>query len=179
MPCGTSRVVSTTPATMSLASHSRRYDEIARSPGTQRNIATPPWPWSDTATAISPLGRTGASPTLGEGRIPLACPRCYARSACLRRLVAGGWRHVQGRVDAEEAERPEGEADPLDRHDRPVLRPWDVMAAQRVPKHDVGVLDRPVRLGPFREPRPAGMLVGVIPGGEPLARGERRHPQVL
>src|SRR5690348_12540985 len=30
MPCGTSRVVSTIPATMSLASHWRRYDERLR-----------------------------------------------------------------------------------------------------------------------------------------------------
>src|SRR6185312_6009097 len=52
-------------------------------------------------------------------------------------------RQVQGRAGVEEAERPEGEADPIDRHDRPVLGPRDVMAAQGVPEHDVGVLDRP------------------------------------
>src|SRR5215813_8485184 len=44
------------------------------------------------------------------------------------RVVRG--RHVQGRVGVEEAERPEGEAGPLDRHDRPVLGPRDVMAAE-------------------------------------------------
>ena len=52
MPCGTSSVVSTTPATMSLASHSRWYDEIARSPGTTPNMRTTPRPCSDIATAI-------------------------------------------------------------------------------------------------------------------------------
>src|SRR6516225_1665720 len=39
MPCGTSRVLSTTPATTSLASHSRRYDE-GLSPRASLNIGT-------------------------------------------------------------------------------------------------------------------------------------------
>src|SRR5438045_2475130 len=49
---------------------------------------------------------------------------------------AVGGRHVQGRVGVEEAERPEGEADPLDRHDRPVLVPPDRVAGDSVPTYD-------------------------------------------
>ena len=45
MPCGTSRVVSTTPAMTSFSSHCRRYDEITWSPGTHWNMDTPR-PWS-------------------------------------------------------------------------------------------------------------------------------------
>src|SRR5262245_5985950 len=68
MPCGTSSVVSTTPATMSLASHSRRYVDTARSPGTQPNIDTPFRPWSDTNTAPSSPGESRASPMWGRSR---------------------------------------------------------------------------------------------------------------
>src|SRR6185503_17782043 len=44
MPCGTSSVVSTTPATMSLTSHSRRYEVTARNPGTadRTPLTSPP-----------------------------------------------------------------------------------------------------------------------------------------
>src|ERR1700759_2077588 len=40
MPCGTSSVLSTIPATMSLASHARRYDLIARRPGNHPSTFT-------------------------------------------------------------------------------------------------------------------------------------------
>ena len=45
MPCGTSSVVSTTPATTSLTSHSRRYEVTARNPGTADStpLTSPPW----------------------------------------------------------------------------------------------------------------------------------------
>src|SRR5579871_3888226 len=93
-------------------------------------------------------------------------------------FAATGWCHVQRGVRIEKPNRPERETGPLDRHDRPVLGAWQMMAAEGVPEHDVGVLDGPVRLGPLREPGPAGMLVRVFPGGKPLAGRERRHPQV-
>src|SRR5215831_10344550 len=75
-------------------------------------------------------GAPGAATAAAAGVSPIA--------AAFLPAVRG--RQVQSRVGVEEAERPEGEADPLDRHDRPVLGPRDVMAAEGVPQHDVGVL---------------------------------------
>ena len=54
-------------------------------------------------------------------------------------LMAG--RHVQGGIAVEEPERLEPERDGVDRHDRPVLRAGDVVDAEHVPEHHVGVLD--------------------------------------
>src|SRR5215831_6964266 len=84
-------------------------------------------------------------------------------------VAAVRWCHVQRGVRIEKTKRPERETGPLDRHDRPVLGPWNVMAAEGVPEHDVGVLDGPVCLGPLREPGPSGMLARVVPGRKPLA----------
>ena len=107
-------------------------------------------------TSLSRSATSGTRPPARGGR--------HGASAVAATSAAVRGRHVQRRVGVEEAERPEGEADPLDRHHRPVLRPRDVVAAQRVPEHDVGVLDRPVGRGPLGQPGPAGMLVRVLPG---------------
>src|SRR5262249_9607375 len=55
MPCGTSSVVSTTPATMSLPSHARWYDVTACNPGTRRNADATARPGSVTVRSV-PLG---------------------------------------------------------------------------------------------------------------------------
>src|ERR1700730_7121681 len=67
----------------------------------------------------------------------------------VRSAVAGGRLsgQVEHRVAVEEPERLEVETDPGDRHDRPVLRSYDVVGAEGVPHDEVGVLDRPVARG--------------------------------
>jgi hypothetical protein len=57
-PCRTSSVVSTT-ATTSRASHLRRQDETACSPGAGPNMDTTSRPCSDTAAATFPCGQAG------------------------------------------------------------------------------------------------------------------------
>src|ERR1700712_3413534 len=85
-----------------------------------------------------------------------------------------GWREVEGGVAVEEAEGFEPERHGVGRHHRPILGPGDVMDAEDVPKHDVGILQRLVVLDPGRDPgivlalrrigaaRP--LLVVLVPG---------------
>src|SRR5215207_9396061 len=63
MPWGTRSVVSTTPATTSLASHSRRYDETTRSPGTRDRTE-----WAPAAIFRTPVRSSAGA----RGRIPLS-----------------------------------------------------------------------------------------------------------
>src|SRR5215472_15984333 len=100
--------------------------------------AKPTLPSRFSALLRSLVPRSSGAP----GSTAVAAPGVSSMPVTRPAAMAG--RHVQGRVGAEEAERPEGEVDPLNRHDRPVLGPRDVMAAEGVPQHDVGVLDRPV-----------------------------------
>jgi hypothetical protein len=53
-------------------------------------------------------------------------------------------RYVEGRVAVEETVGPELESDAGDRHHRPVLRADHVVRGERVPEHQVGVLQRAV-----------------------------------
>src|SRR4051794_37761404 len=77
MPCGTSRVVSTTPATRSLTSQRRRYPTIARNPGGTSATAA-------SGTAAEPAARLAhslldqdrherADTGVREGRVNLHC----------------------------------------------------------------------------------------------------------
>ena len=67
----------------------------------------------------------------------------------------------------------------LDGHDRPVLGAGDVGGAERVPDHDVGVLDRPVGRRPRGSPSPPGCWLGKSPAARRLVGVERRDPEVL
>ena len=78
-------------------------------------------------------------------------PARAARGSCPRR--AAGRRHVERRVAVEEPDGFSMKPEPRDRHHRPVLGPQDVVMAERVPDHDVGVLDRAVGLRPTRAGR--------------------------
>ena len=60
--------------------------------------------------------------------------------------------------------------DVRDRHHRPVLRPDDVVGAERVPEHHVGVLGRAVGLLVARHAVAAGVLVRVVAGRVALGR---------
>jgi len=87
-------------------------------------------------------------------------------------------RYVEGGVAVEETVGPELEPDAGDRHHRPVFRAHDVVSGEGVPEHQVGVFQRAVGRGPGRQAVPAGVLVGVFPGREPLVGVIRGDPQV-
>src|SRR5579862_3569271 len=59
--------------------------------------------------------------------------------ARLARALRGIRRDVQRRVPVEEPEWLEPERHGVDRHHRPVLRPGDVVDAEHVPEHHVGI----------------------------------------
>src|SRR5207249_13950 len=98
----------------------------------------------------------------------LTPPASVAWASVLVVALLGG-RQVEGGIAVEETVGPELEPDRGDRHHRPVLRPDHVVRGERVPEHQVGVLQRAVRRGPGRQAVPAGVLVGVVAGREPLA----------
>ena len=79
----------------------------------------------------------------------------------------------------EEPRRLQHEFDAVGRHDRPVLGSGDVVTAQGVPEHDVGVLDRAVGLRAGGESGAAAVLVRVIARWEPLIGLERGDPQMF
>ena len=85
--------------------------------------------------------------------------------------------HVQGRVAVEEPERLEPERDDVAGHHRPVLRPGDVVDAEHVPEHHVGVLDGPVRRGPDRQARVMLAQVREVAAGPALVLAVGRHPE--
>src|SRR6478735_1499129 len=64
-------------------------------------------------------------------------------------------------------------------HDRPVLRARDVCESERVPHHDVLVLEIAVAGDEARQTGAAGMLVHEIACRVPFGGVELRHPQVL
>ena len=84
-------------------------------------------------------------------------------------------RDVQRRILVEEAERLEPEGDRVCRHDRPVLGPGDVVDAEDVPQHDIGVSQRRIVADPVADPQlvrtePAagfGARLGRIVTGRP------------
>src|SRR5204862_4972500 len=86
-------------------------------------------------------------------------------------------RHVQGRVAVEETERLEPERDDVARHPPPVLRPGDVVDAEHVPQHHVGVLDRPVGPRPRAQARVVLALDREIPAGPALVLTVGGHPE--
>ena len=97
-------------------------------------------------------------------------------------------RHVERRVPVEETERLEPERDRVHRHDRPVLGPGDVMQAEDVPEHDIGVDQRLVVGDPLGQPvigqalgriRSARPLLVVVVAGDPQRVTHHRRPQEL
>ena len=57
--------------------------------------------------------------------------------------------------------------------------PHHVVGAERVPDHQVGVVEGRVVLHVARQPGPARMLVRIVASRVPLARIEARHPEML
>ena len=123
--------------------------------------------WNAASMSASPRQRRRSrttSPVLGSirsvvapvgGGDPLAVDEVAdldGHRSSSRVAVAGARRHVERRVAVEEADRLEPERDGVDRHHRPLLRARDVVDAEHVPEHDVGVLDRAVLRGPRRQP---------------------------
>src|SRR5215472_17072528 len=114
MPCGTSSVLSTTPATTSLASHARRYDRTARRPGNDPSTLTVQPPAVIRRTASSPFGRFPESPAKGEAAggaeaedgnggeqgEPLGSPAVRITGGGMDSIAAGGMAAVGGAVRA-------------------------------------------------------------------------------
>src|SRR3954454_21460712 len=96
----------------------------------------------------------------------------------LTRRVVRRRREGQRRVAVEEARRLQLEPDVAHRHDRPVLRPDDVVGAERVPDDDVLADDLLVGRDVRRQALATGVLVGVLAGGEALLRVVLRDPEV-
>ena len=134
-----------------------RHAQQAAAAIPQSELVTVPW-W---ARRFLSIGRPGHQ----EWR-PFFKPQWQQLPDLLRRR-----RHVVGRVHGEEAVRLEREADVRRRHHRVILRPRDVRVAEGVPEHDVGVLDRPVLLGPARQAVAAPALVRVVAGAVLLVVG--------
>src|SRR5437868_4407786 len=88
-------------------------------------------------------------------------------------------RHVEGGAAVEEADRFEGEADVVYRHDRPVLYAGDMVLADGVPEDHVGVLNRAVGLCPGGESCSTGVLVGIVTARVTLLGTVGRDPEVL
>jgi hypothetical protein len=79
-------------------------------------------------------------------------------------------RYVHGRVAVEEAVGLEAEPDCRELDYGPVLDACGVEILARVPEHDVCVLYGSIGSGVGRQSGAAWVLVGVVPGGEALAR---------
>ena len=103
-----------------------------------------------TAALVQLLPRPG-SQVIPAGRRPAGGLRAR-RSDRGQPGHGPGGRDVQGRIAVEDSERLEPERDGVDRHDRPVLRPRDVVNAERVPQHHVGVVDGAVLRRPAGSP---------------------------
>src|SRR5688572_6240086 len=94
-------------------------------------------------------------------------------------LASEALRKVQHRVLLEEVERADGELVPHRRHHRPVLGARDVVKAERVPAHDVGVRNRAVRLGPHGQAVVGIRAGGIGARGVALGLVVRRDPELM
>src|SRR5690348_12061103 len=77
-------------------------------------------------------------------------------------MCCNGIRHIKSWIALKEADWFEHEPDVGNRHDGPFLQTRNMMHVHDVPQDDIGVLDRAVRLGPRRQPKAAGMLIGIV-----------------
>src|SRR5712691_2931800 len=87
-------------------------------------------------------------------------------------------RHVESRAASEKANRFQGEAKHLHRHDRPILWPNDMVGSKGIPYDDVDPLQGAVLLHVGWQPIPAPLLVRVVPGSIALSWVVRGDPQV-
>ena len=88
-------------------------------------------------------------------------------------------RHVEPWIAVEEAPRLQAESCSLHRHHRPVLGSHDVVHPDRVPEHDVGLLQRTIRRNPTRHPLSRLTLRREVASGVALRRLICRHPELL
>ena len=97
----------------------------------------------------------------------------------LASLTRRGWGRgdVQGGVAVEESNWLEPERDNVNRHYRPFLGTGDVVDAERVPEHHIGVFDGPVCGGPFRQPHAGAALIDEFSRRPTFIRIVRRHPK--
>src|SRR5215831_19075426 len=77
---------------------------------------------------------------------------------------------VERGVAVKEGTRHQRQAVPRRRQDGPVLGPWQMMEAHRIPQDDVGIDDRALVRGIVRQSISARILVREEAGGVELAR---------
>src|SRR5512142_1777431 len=97
----------------------------------------------------------------GSMLVPRLLLGCLLDPAHVAGAAPGG--DVQGRVAVEKAPWLEPEGHGVGRHDRPVFHPGEVMDAEDVPQHDVGVLDGAVLSGPGWQACVCLALVAELP----------------
>src|SRR6266568_2582030 len=88
-------------------------------------------------------------------------------------------RHVESRVASEKANRFQGEAKHLHRHDRPILWPNDMIGSKGIPYDYVGPHQRAILLHVGWQPIPTPLLVWVVSRSIALSWVVRGDPQVI
>src|SRR5438105_13803746 len=147
-------------------------------------LSAPRRRWCSNGTAEVAAKAAGAAAsavvsTNGPSRVRLGEFRRPVSGPCVPAVRAGvGGRYVEGRVAVEEPGRLKVEADALDGHHRPVLRPGQVVGAEGVPNHDVGFFQRTVGGHVGGKAGATRVLIGIVAGGEALPGGIGGDPQV-
>ena len=119
--------------------------------------------------------------------LPGACGEWTARSGCpttnrsttAERERSRRWRQLQHWILREEIEWAQDEVVPHDRHDWPVFRARRMVEAERVPRHDVRVLDGAIGFGPGGDAIVSLAFSGIDAGGEALVSFIRRDPELV
>src|ERR671921_21166 len=144
-----------------------------RSPRSVRD----PLPGSRSVCSSAPQLPSSSRVWLSGRRVPRSWRPVYVSSGLALAVTVGG-RHVERRVLVEEAKRLELEAGVLHRHDGPILEPYHVVCAERVPDDHVLILERTVLLDVLRE-AVARVLVGVGPCRVVFVLREPGRPEVF
>src|SRR5258708_540993 len=89
-----------------------------------------------------------------------------------------GW-NIERRVTVEEADWLQRKTNHLNRHNRPIFRPDNMIGSERVPHHDVGIHESTVLLRITWETIATGRLVRVVSSCVTLCLIVRSNPQVI
>src|SRR5579883_2704436 len=128
--------------------------------------------------ACSPTVTTGLWASKAPVSLLMGLPHLPVGLVLAVRAMVSEQRHVERGVAVEEADRPQVEADVAAGHHWPILGAGHMVGHEAVPDHQVGVLQRPVRLLVAGKPIATGMLVHIVPGREQLQWVVSGDPQV-
>src|SRR5260221_6719529 len=88
-------------------------------------------------------------------------------------------RNIERGVPIEEAGRLQRKTNYLNRHNRPIFRPDNMIGSERVPHHDIGIHESTVLLRIVWETITTGRLVRVVSSCVTLCLIVRSNPQVI